>query len=482
MNTSAHQNPRLQRTIGAGQFFTLSFASIVGVGWIVVLGDWLDQAGPLGAMVAFVLAGAMMMLIGLCYAELGTMIPVSGGEIAYMYEIFGLRTSFVVGWFLALIYISATSFQAISASWIVGIIFPALRGTALYTVRGSPVMSGGVVLSLAGTLFLSLLNCRGAKSSTTFQDIFTYAKLGISAVFIAAGIFWGKAENLRPLFAKSGFGPARSGILSVLITAPFWLAGFNVISQVIEEKKSETPYRKIAEMLLLSIAVASLFYCLVILSCSMAIPWKNLVTAEFPVVNAFKVAFGSDVWAKIILLSGLLGLLATWNSIFLGASRAVFALGRARIIHPSFAKIHPTFGSPATSILFVGALSGAEVILGRGAIMPIVNMVSGCFVLIYLLVALGIIRMRYLEPHRRRPYRVPGGVTVPILAALASLFMAFESFYIPYTNSSGHIPLEWLFFVGWGLFGSIFWCFARGVRAQVHESDRRRLILGNDEP
>lgn len=479
MSNLALENPRLQRTIGAGQFFTLSFASIVGVGWIVVLGDWLRQAGPLGAVVVFVFAGVMMMLVGLCYAELGTMIPVSGGEIAYMYEIFGLKTSFVVGWFLSLIYISATSFQAISAAWIAGVIFPALRGVPVYTVRGEAVMSGGLALGLAGTLFFTLLNYLGAKSSTTFQDILTYAKLGMSACFIAAGIFWGKIENLRPLFVNANLAISSSGMLSVLITAPFWLAGFNVIAQVIEEKKLETSYQKIAGMLLLSIGVASLFYCLVILSCSMASPWRSLLTVELPVVSAFRAAFRSDGWAKIVLFSCLLGLLATWNSIFFGASRTVFALGRARIIHPSFAKIQPRLRSPTVSVLFVGAVSGIGVILGRGAIMPIVNMVSGSLVIIYLLVVLGVIRMRFQQPERRRPYRVPGGLTVPVLAALTSVFMAFESFYTPYARRRGQFPLEWVFFIVWGLIGAAIWGLASGVRARVTESERRELILGN---
>src|SRR5206468_10315419 len=85
----------LKKEIGAGEFFTLSFAAMVGIGWIVILGEWLRDGGPLGAIIAFLLAGGGMMLVGLCYAEMATMIPASGGEVAYAYEVFGLRSSFV---------------------------------------------------------------------------------------------------------------------------------------------------------------------------------------------------------------------------------------------------------------------------------------------------------------------------------------------------------------------------------------------------
>src|ERR1700733_4629934 len=98
MVNSSNAVGHLKKSIGAGQFFTLSFAAIVGGGWIVVLGDWLGQSGPLGAITAFLLASIVMMLVGLCYAELVTMISVSGGEIAYAYEMFGLKTSFITGW------------------------------------------------------------------------------------------------------------------------------------------------------------------------------------------------------------------------------------------------------------------------------------------------------------------------------------------------------------------------------------------------
>src|ERR1051326_508641 len=125
MTNFCSSRPALQKTIGSWQFFTLSFAAIVGVGWIVVLGGWLRQSGPIGAVIAFLLASVAMMLVGLCYAELVTTLPVSGGEIAYAYEIFGLRTSFVTGWFLALVYVATATFEAISAGWIAAVLFPA---------------------------------------------------------------------------------------------------------------------------------------------------------------------------------------------------------------------------------------------------------------------------------------------------------------------------------------------------------------------
>src|SRR5438094_1033710 len=380
-NTSTAGSPSvpcgLKKEIGAGEFFTLSFAAMVGIGWIVILGEWLRDGGPLGAIIAFLLAGGVMMLVGVCYAEMATMIPASGGEVAYAYEVFGLRSSFVTGWFLALVYISATAFEAISAGWIAGILFPPLRGTVLYTVRGAPVTSGGLAISLGGTIFFTILNYRGMKGSGRFQDIFTWAKISISVVLATAGTLWGSTQNLKPLFPENhAHTNSFTGILSVLVTAPFWLAGFNTVIQVMPEKKEQTSYRRVAFALISSIALAAVFYALLILSCSMAMPWVQITRLEFPAIGAFEAALHSSFWAKIVVLSALLGLLATWNSIFVAASRVVYTLGRAHMIHPFFGKVHPRFGVPTVSTLFIGAVSGGGILLGRSSLVPIVNMDS----------------------------------------------------------------------------------------------------------
>ncbi|MGA2001000.1 MAG: APC family permease [Terriglobales bacterium] len=470
----------LKKAIGAGQFFTLSFAAIVGVGWIVVLGDWLRNGGPLGAIAAFVAAGAVMMLVGLCYAEISTLIPAAGGEMAYAYEVFGLRTSFVTGWFLALVYVSATAFEAISAGWIAGILFPALRGPVLYTIHGTPVMSGSLALSLGGTVFLAFLNCRGMRSSARFQDIFTWTKIAISVLLATAGVLWGHVENLQPLLAApAGHAGRWSGFLAVFVTAPFWLAGFSAASQVMEEKRPATSYQSMARALLISIGAASVFYALLILSCSMAMPWQNIVTLEFPAVGAFTAALHSSFGAKVVLLSGLLGLLATWNSIFVAASRVLYALGRARVIYARFSHVNARFGSPSFSVIFVGVASGIGVMMGRSALMPIVNMDSSCFMLMYVIVCVAVIRLRWKQPHRPRVYSIPGGTATAAIAAVASVFMLIESFYLPYASSSDSVPMEWIIFLLWGALGGVFWLVNNRVRRDVNEAERRKLILGD---
>src|SRR6185295_8768742 len=246
---------QLSKDIGASQFFTLAFGSIIGVGWVVALSSWLSQAGPLGAVVGFVGGGLLIMLVGLCYIEISTMFPVSGGEVVYTYEIYGTRTCFAIGWLFALAYIAITAFEAISVGWIAGTLFPGIQGKTLYTSGGSEIQAGTLSLGLGGMALLVFLNYRGTKFAAAFQDLLTYVKIGLAVVFISVGIGWGKIDNLIPLFQRSGSSSILTGIFAVFLTAPFWYGGFNIIPQVMGEKAPQTSLKTVGRTLLFSIAL-----------------------------------------------------------------------------------------------------------------------------------------------------------------------------------------------------------------------------------
>jgi basic amino acid/polyamine antiporter, APA family len=473
------ENPQLKKVLHAGQFFTLSFGLIIGIAWIVMLGEWLNMAGPLGAILGFIAGGAVMMLIALCYAEIGTMFPVDGGELAYAYEIFGLKTAYAVGWFLALVYVGIAAFEAISAGWMLSVMVPGLRGPVLYTIGMESVRLGPLLVGIAGMVCITSLNYRGIDLAAAFQDFFTYAKIAIAIIFMVAGIIFGKAAHMLPLFQQTSSGSiAWGGVFNVIVTAPFWYGGFNAIPQVMEEKAGATRLGIVGRVMMLSLAVAIAFYCAILFSASMAAPWKQLVTQELPTVAAFRAAFHSPVLAYLVLIAGLFGIITAWNAVFIAGSRVLFALGRARVIGASFGAVHPSFGSPCTSVLFVGAVGFVCVFLGRGAILPIANVGSSCFAFAYLLTSLGMLRLRLSCPIQDRPYRAPGGITTPVIASVGSFVMLSMSLYQPYTTSKGAIPLEWKLLFVWLALGAMFWIGARRIRGQVGETERRKIILG----
>jgi len=467
---------KLQRTVGAGQYFTLAFGTIVGVGWIVVLGSWLDHAGPFGAIVAFALGGAIIMLVGLCYGELAAMFPVSGGEFAYAYEIFGLRSAFVVGWALLLNYMAAVAYVSLSAAWIVDALVPGIRGPALYTFRGGEVRLGSLIVASTVTAGLTIINYRGVKSATRLQDWLTYGKIVIALVFLTAGFVAGSAANLEPPFKVDASGSIIPGILGVLVVTPWFYGGFNTVPQAMEERSTGVSLQSVGRMILLSIGVGIAFYCLVILSASMVVPWKELVAMDLPAATAFQVAFRSSFLAKVVLLSGLFGVITVGNGTAFAGTRLLFALSRAQIITPRFAAVHPRFGSPHRAVLFVGGIAAIALLLGRNGILPIISVGGTCLSLGYATVCLGTLRLRRKDPARHRPFGVPGGAVTAAVASVSAVALLGLSLYEPVAANKG-IPLELWTLIAWAAIGLGVWAAARSNRSRIPESARRELIV-----
>jgi len=465
VTTQIRASPRsLARELRARQFFTLAFGAIIGVGWVVVLGEWLGQAGPLGVVLAFVAGGFVMTLVGLCYAEMATLLPVSGGEVAYAHEAFGVEVSFAAGWLLTLAYLSTTAFEAISVGWILSALLP-----------GVDVPGGDLAIGLGGMALLTLLNYRGAKSAAAFQDLLTWGLIAISSVFIAAGLVFGDAANLRPFFRESS---GWSGALSVFMTTPFWFAGFNTIPQLMEEKAPGVPLKVVGQSLLLSIGSAALFYCLVVVACSMTMPWQRLLDLELPAASAFEAGLHSPLLAKAVLVAAVLGLLTTWNAVFLCASRVLFSLGRARILPQAFGRIHGIFGSPSVAVVFTGLVASVLVLMGRQALLHLVNVAATCLASGFLLTSLGVIRLRTTRADSARPYRVPGGRITAAAGASGSLLMLLLSLYLPYRGAGGRVPIEWIVFLAWAVAGVAFWLMGASIREKMSDSERRKRILG----
>lgn len=469
---------QLRRAIGASQLFTLGFGAIVGVGFVVGVGEWLSQAGPLGAILAFVAGGVLTILIGFCHAEMATAVPASGGEVAYAYEVFGVRTCFATGWFLALAEVAVLSFEGLSLAWILGVLVPGIQGPALYQSFGEPVRLGSVLIGLGGVGVMAWLNYRGIAPAARLQDALTYMKTALALGFIVVGLSWGRAVNLRPLFQESATHSAWGGMLNVFLTSPFWLAGFSVIARVMEEKAQRTSLRMVGRMILLAIVAAVLFYCFVILACSMILPWRTLVTLDLPAARGFEVAFGSSLLTKTVLVVALLGNITVWNSSVIAGSRILFSLGRARIVGAMFGRLHPLHRSPAIAIAFLSLASCIGIMLGRRAIVPVVNVASCCFAMSYLLVCLSVLKLRRTRPELERPYRVPGGRLTAVLAAAASLLMIGLALYQPAMAAYGRVPMEWTVLSVWTLLGCVFWMAAQGLRGRISEPERRALILG----
>jgi len=429
--------------------FTFGFGTIVGIAWVVLMGQLLAQAGLVGAFLGLTIGAVLMASIGSCYAEIGARFPLAGGEVAYTREVYGVRTSHLVGWFLLLSCILVCGFEMVSVGWLLTQLWPEFARTRMYSILGEDVYLEPLLASVAVQLLIASANHRGAHKAGRLQAITTTGKIVLSIGFIIAGLRVAHIDNARPLFVTDATGAVLPGIISVVTIAPFWFSGFNAISQTLGERSERISAAWAARMILISLGAAWAFYCLVLLSMTLVLPREQLLSHPLPTAAAFQAAFDSPSIGNLVLFAALLGLISTWNALFFSATRVLFVLAEGGFVSAAFRTVHPRHATPTVAIVTVGVLIPLCALLGKAVIGPLLSLFSIVMAGIYATVCLGVILLR-----RRTPATTDsvGALrkSLPYLALSACLLIAvFASIGPLQAWGSGRWPLEWLALLGW---------------------------------
>src|SRR5512142_3554876 len=164
----------LARKLRLADYFALAFGAMVGVGWLVVMDDWLERGGPVGAMLGFVIGGAVLLPIGYAYGRLAMAIPDAGSEIAYTALVFPPAVSYATGWMMILAYLIVCPWEAVAIGKLAGYVFPQLNHWHLYAIAGKPVFLPRLALGLVMVAAITWLNYRGIRLSANFQKWTTF--------------------------------------------------------------------------------------------------------------------------------------------------------------------------------------------------------------------------------------------------------------------------------------------------------------------
>ena len=357
----------LARKLRLVDFFTLGFGSMVGVGWLVVMDDWLGRGGPAGAIMAFALGAAALLPVGYVYGRLISLRPDAAGEVAYTAAVFPRPASYWTGWMMLLAYAIVCPWEAVAIGRVAAFVFPSLDSVELYRVAGSPVHLPHVALGLALTAVLGLLNYRGIRQSATFQNLTTFGLLLLFVVFGGAGVAHGSPRNLAPLWSR---GPILSIFLTLQIV-PYFMTGFESTAKASEEAHPELPTRHHLYAPLMAIVAGGVFYCSVIAVVAWAQPWKSVAGTNFPTAVAIERAVGSRWVVNVILAAALFSLFKVFNGNFVAATRLLFAMARRGMVSQVFAAVHPRFQTPTAAVVAVAAGAAVASLLGSQLLVPI---------------------------------------------------------------------------------------------------------------
>src|SRR5271166_2256542 len=362
----------LARKLRLTDYFTLAWGTMVGVGWLVVMDDWLLRGGALGALLGFAVGGAVLFPIGWVYGRLVAAMPDAAGEIAYTAAAFSRPVSFSTGWMMLLAYFIVCPWEAVAVGRIAGYIVPSLDSLEIYRITGRPVYLPHLVIGLGLTALLTTLNYRGIRLSATFQNWTSFGTLALFMIFVALGVSKGSPRNFPPLFTHA---PLVSFLL-VLQIVPYFMTGFESVSKAAEESTPEFGSRSFLKAIWMAVLVGILFYTIVIAAVAFVAPWRELTGEKFMTAVAFQHAVGSRWIVNVILVAALLSLVKCFNGNFVAASRMVFALGRRSLVNQQAGRIHPQHHTPSVAVLCVGLATAACMLLGDAILVPVTEVGS----------------------------------------------------------------------------------------------------------
>ncbi|HEX4485096.1 MAG TPA: APC family permease [Terriglobales bacterium] len=436
----------LARKLRAVDYFALGWGTMVGVGWLVVMDDWLLRGGVLGAVLGFAIGGALLLPIGYVYGRLVSRMPDAAAEIAYTAKVFPQWISFATGWMMVLSYFIVCPWEAIAVGKIAAYIFPSLNSFEIYRVAGQSVFLPRVVIGLALTGLLTYLNYQGVRLSATFQNWTAFGTLALFAVFVSFGVAKGSPANLPPLFTHSKF----VSILLVIQIVPYFMTGYESVGKASEEAAPEFQHQGFFKAICAAIIVGILFYTVVIAAVGYVAPWRQLTGERFMTAVAFQHAVGSRWIVSVILVTAMLSLFKVFNGNLVAASRVVFAMGRRGLMEGRLGEIHPKNQTPSVAVLCVGAATAACMFLGDAILVPITEVGSVASALSWMAACAAYYYMTASRAQR----------TVAAAGAFVALGMVLMK-VVPFVP--GHFNgWEWLAFTIWILCGA-----ALAVRERV---------------
>src|SRR5579885_2847222 len=261
-------------------------------------------------------------------------------------------------------------------------------------------------------MLITWLLLHGARESATANNIMVAVKLVALAIFVAVGATHINTANLHP-FAPNGFRGIHQGAAIVF----FAYIGFDAISTAAEETRN--PQRNLPLGILGGLAICTLIYVIIGFVLTGMVPYKELAVAD-PLARALQLA-GFQRVGGLVALGAAVSMAAVLLVFQYGQPRIFFAMARDGLLPQWAAKIHPRTRIPWTTTLLTGIFVALWSLVGDAAETYDLTNIGTLFA--FMLVSIGVLVLRYLEPDRPRPFRVPLVWVVCILSALGCVYI-----------------------------------------------------------
>ena len=428
------------------------------------------HAGP-AVIISFLIAGIVCGAAVMCYAEFASMIPVAGSAYTFTYTTVGEIIAWVIGWDLILEMLMAGS--VVSKYWGVYLNdFFRLIGWSINTNIAIGSFNFDVAPLIIVAFFTALL-VLGTKIGARVDGALTVLKIAIVLFVVVVGFFYIKADNFTPFIPPSEPAASSDSGVSAVMNQPLWqwatgmtpsiygvagiisgaalvffaFLGFDVVATTSEE--AINPKRNVPLGIGVGMGLIIVLYTLVAIVTTGMVSYKDLAKQASPsLATAFEMV-GANWAAKIISFGIVIGLATVVMVLLLGLTRVVFAMSRDGLL-PRGLSHTGKHGTPVRLQVIVGVVMA--LIAACSDVDVLADMVNIGTLSAFTLVAISVPIMRRKRPDLKRTFRMPGNPWIPILIALANVWLML--------NLS---VLTWIRFVVWLLVGFAIY-FGYGYR------------------
>ncbi len=376
---------------------------ILGAGIYVLIGDVAGIAGN-AIWVSFIISALIATCTGLSYAELSSLFPKSAAEYVYVKNAFGNKAAaFLAGWLIMFIAIVSAAAVAIGFSGYFSSLFP----------QFDPLFSATALVIL-----LSTVSFIGIKESVLMNTAFTFIEMAGLAIIILAALLLGSQHidyyEMPPAVAEMPLSVGAIVAAAGLIFFAYY--GFENLANISEETKNAS--KVIPRALIISIAVTTAVYILVALSAITLVGWKELSLSEAPLAYAAERAFGK---IGITILSAI-ALFATSNTVLMmlvSGSRIMFGMSRDNALPARLSRVHQKTKTPWIAVIVTMFFAVGVIWISQGSISVVANVSVFDVFIVFALVNLAMIWLRYRKPELERPFRSPVNIVrFPLFAGI----------------------------------------------------------------
>ncbi|RLU20165.1 hypothetical protein DMN91_006772 [Ooceraea biroi] len=410
---------QMKKQLGLLEGVAIILGIIFGSGIFTTPKGVIQEVSSVGlSLIIWVLCGLLSMIGALCYAELGTSIPRSGGDYAYIHEAFGALPAFLYLWAANLIFVPTTNA-------IMGLTF------AQYVLQpffpNCTIPDGSVRLIAALSIcLLTFLNCYDVKETSKIQNVFMFAKVGALVIIIIAGLVWlamGHTENFVDSFKNTTTNPGKIAV--AFYSGIFSYSGWNYLNFMTEELKN--PYVNLPRAIYISLPLVTLIYVMANVAYLAVLTPTAMIASDAIAVTFGNQLLGYLAWTipLMVAVSALGGLsvhiMTSSRMCFVGARNGHFP---SMLSHINMSRLTPTPALVFLCILSLVMLCTTDIFV----LITYCSIVESFFIMVSVG---GMLMLRFKRPNMERPIKVPLWIPI-VFVSLCAFLVVVPCFSRPF--------------------------------------------------